>query len=306
MSSVTCKAAKAFLASAASALVLAGAAFAAEENIAVGLGRTTGSGLRMREYPSTESAVLYKMEKGTTISILDEVEDGWYHVSFDGKTGYVSADYLKELSGDVKAYAKVNGQGVNVRQAPSQYSDVKQVIDKGAYVTVTGYDNGFFAVKCKYGTVGYIRSDYLDLTNTDGSVSSSSSSAKSSIGGGVVATAMKYKGYRYVYGGASPSGFDCSGFTMYVMAKQGVSLPHSASSQWTGSKGTRIYKMSALQPGDLVFFRIGSTKKAASHVGIYIGNNQMIHASSSRTGVIVSSLNSGSYIRSFVGGKRFL
>ena len=310
MSHFTCKAAKMFLFTALSAALMTGAASAVEQDMAVGLGKTTGSGLRMREQPTTEADVVYKMEKGTTLAILDGYEDGWYHVTYNGKTGYVSAEYLAQLDGEaeVKTYARVNGEGVFVRSAASEDSDVLNVIDDKAYVTVLGLENGYYKVKCKYGTEGYIRSDYMNLTDNNGESSGSSSkSSGSSIGNSAVSIAMQYKGYRYVYGGSSPRGFDCSGFTMYVYGKLGISLPHSASSQLTGSYGTRVYSMSALQPGDLAFFRFSGAarNKAASHVGIYIGNGQLLHASSSRTGVIISSLNSGNYKRCFVGGKHF-
>ena len=135
----------------------------------------------------------------------------------------------------------------------------------------------------------------MDLT-TSSTVSSNS---------GFVDTAKKYLGTRYVYGGAAPGGFDCSGFTMYVYKQHGYSLPHSASAQWQSGIGTRVYSISELQPGDLVFFNDPSRSagKACSHAGIYVGNGQIIHSSSSRSkGVIISDLTSGYYNTYFVGG----
>ena len=298
MSHFVCKAARVFLFSAVSAVMMAGFASAAESNIAVAVGQTTGSGLRAREYPTTDADVVFKMEKGTTLAILDGSEEGYI--------GYVSADYLKELGdGEIKTYARVNEAGIYVRSGPSMSAEVLEIIDSGAYVTVTGFEDGWYEVTCKYGTVGYIRSDHLDMTDNNGTTTVKSSAKGSS----VAATALKYKGYRYIYGGSTPSGFDCSGFTMYVYKQYGISLPHSASSQWTNSTGTRVYSMSKLQPGDLVFFRDPrrvQRGKACSHVGMYIGDGKMIHASSSKTGVIVSSLYSGSYQKYFVGGKHIL
>ena len=107
-----------------------------------------------------------------------------------------------------------------------------------------------------------------------------------------------------MYGGSSPSGFDCSGFTMYIFAQVGVKLPHGATSQL--SYGASVSR-SELQPGDLVFFNDPSRNKgkACSHAGIYIGNGQHVHASSSRNGgVITSDLTSGYYNTYFVGGLR--
>ena len=118
-------------------------------------------------------------------------------------------------------------------------------------------------------------------------------------------TANQYLGTRYSYGGASPSGFDCSGFTMYVYSQHGYSLPHSATSQWQSGLGSRVYSIGELQPGDLVFFNDPSRNagKACSHAGIYVGGGQFIHSSSSRSnGVIISDLTSGYYNTYFVGG----
>jgi peptidoglycan DL-endopeptidase CwlO len=114
--------------------------------------------------------------------------------------------------------------------------------------------------------------------------------------GGVVGIAMQYLGTPYVWGGASPSGFDCSGFVMYVYAQVGVSLPHSSYAQY--GAGVSV-SMSELQPGDLVFFY------GLGHVGIYIGGGNFIHAPHTGDVVKISSL-SGSYASSFSGARRIL
>ena len=112
--------------------------------------------------------------------------------------------------------------------------------------------------------------------------------------GGVVGIAMHYLGTPYVWGGASPSGFDCSGFVMYVFAQVGVSLPHSSYSQYGyGSPVSR----SQLQPGDLVFF------DGLGHVGIYVGGGSFIHAPHTGDVVKISSL-SGWYASTYVGARR--
>jgi cell wall-associated NlpC family hydrolase len=112
--------------------------------------------------------------------------------------------------------------------------------------------------------------------------------------GGVVGIAMRYLGIPYVYGGASPSGFDCSGFVMYVYAQVGVSLPHNAAMQY--GYGTPVDR-SQLQPGDLVFFN------GLGHNGIYIGGGQFIHSPHTGDVVKISSL-SGWYDSTWVGAKR--
>jgi cell wall-associated NlpC family hydrolase len=118
--------------------------------------------------------------------------------------------------------------------------------------------------------------------------------APPNVHGGVVGIAMRYLGVPYRWGGASPSGFDCSGFVMYVFAQIGVSLPHSSYAML--GMGTPV-SMSQLQPGDLVFFSGGS------HMGIYIGGGQFIHAPHTGDVVKISSL-SGYYSSAWTGGRR--
>jgi peptidoglycan DL-endopeptidase CwlO len=113
--------------------------------------------------------------------------------------------------------------------------------------------------------------------------------------GGVVGIAMQYLGIPYVWGGSSPSGFDCSGFVMYVFAQIGVPLPHYTGSQY--ALGTPVSR-SQLQPGDLVFFG------GLSHVGIYIGGDSFIHSPHTGDVVKISSMSSGWYGSSFDGGRR--
>ena len=274
------------------AMLLAATALAAD--IATGAGCTTGSSLRLRAEPSTSASVVTTLDKSVAVAILDDSVDGWYKIAYNGSTGYVSADYLNVDQDNVfTTYGRVNSDGVNVRSDASTDSSVLATIEEDAIVTVNGLVDGWYDVTCEYGTEGYIRSDFLDLTE--------SSSSNSDI----AATAKQYLGTGYVYGGASPRGFDCSGFTMYVYSQHGYSLPHSATSQWQSGLGTRVYSISELQPGDLVFFNDPSRNagKVCSHAGIYTGDGQFIHSSSSRSGgVIVSSLTSGYYNTYFVGG----
>jgi cell wall-associated NlpC family hydrolase len=113
--------------------------------------------------------------------------------------------------------------------------------------------------------------------------------------GGVVGVAMQYLGVPYVWGGASPSGFDCSGLIMYAYAQVGVSLPHHAASQY--AMGVAVSK-DQLQPGDLVFFN------GLGHAGIYIGGGQFIHAPHSGDVVKISSLSDSWYAATWVGARR--
>ena len=290
------KAAKVLVLSAATTLLLAVSALAAEGDIAVGAGATTGSSLRMRAEASTSSSIITTLDKNVAVAVLDDTLDGWYNVSFDGNSGYVSADFLQIDQDNIfQSYGRANADGVNVRSSASTDGEVLASVNSGTIVTVTGLVDGWYSVTCQYGTEGYIRSDFVDLTAS--SISSSNSS--------IISFAKQYLGTRYSYGGASPSGFDCSGFTMYVYKQFGYSLPHTATGQWQSGIGTKVYSIGALQAGDLVFFNDPSRNagKACSHAGIYIGGGQFIHSSSSKSnGVIISDLTSGYYNTYFVGG----
>lgn len=288
------KAVKVALISGLSVFLLGATALAAEGEIAIGAGCTTGSSLRMRAEASTDSSIVTTLDKSVAVAILDDSIDGWYKISYNGNTGYVSGDYLTVDQDNIfTTYGRVNASGVNVRSDPSTESSSLATVDEGTIVTINALVDGWYDVTCEYGTEGYIRSDFLDLTES------------ASDNSDIVATAKQYLGVRYVYGGASPSGFDCSGFTIYIYKQYGYSLPHTATGQWQSGLGTRIWGISALQPGDLVFFNdpARNAGKACSHAGIYIGNGQFIHSSSSSSGgVIISDLTSGYYNTYFVGG----
>lgn len=300
MTQLASKAAKALVLSFMTVLLMTASTLAAEEDMAIAAGTTTGSSLRLRESASTSSAILTHLDKDTTVAILDDSVSGWYKIAYNGQTGYVSADFLSKDSDHVfESYARVNGDRVNVRAGASTNDKVLASIDTGTIVTVNGLVDGWYDVTCKYGTEGYIRSDFLDLAN------SADATAPSASGNSIVDTAMKHMGVRYVWGGSSPKGFDCSGFTMYIYQQFGYSISHSAATQWLSGPGTQVWSISALQPGDLVFFNDPSRSngKACSHAGIYIGNSQFVHASSAKSGVIISDLSSGYYNRYFVGGR---
>jgi peptidoglycan DL-endopeptidase CwlO len=115
----------------------------------------------------------------------------------------------------------------------------------------------------------------------------------------VVGIAMQYIGVPYVWGGASPSGFDCSGLVMYVFAQVGISLPHYTVAQWNYPDSVSVPR-NALEPGDLVFFA------GLGHVGIYVGGGNFIHAPHTGSSVRIDSLNGGWYSSEYDGAKRIL
>ncbi len=129
--------------------------------------------------------------------------------------------------------------------------------------------------------------------------SAPSSSSRSSA---VVRVAFNQVGSRYVWGASRPGAFDCSGFTSYVMRQMGVTLPRTSRAQFNVG---RAVSRNALLPGDLLFFQ-GPGGGGVGHVGIYIGNNRMVHASTPSTGVIVSSLSERYYVSHYIGARRVL
>ena len=255
-------------------------------------------GLRLRNASSTDAAVLETIPDGSQIEVSGITESGWYQVSFQDTQGYVSTDYVV-LSETVElptvsepVYGKVTEGPLNVRSAPSTDSEKVDSFSTGKVLTILETLDGWYKVE-----EGYVSADYVTIIDAAEAASSGSASE-------VVDLAMQYLGYPYCYGGSSPSGFDCSGFVRYVYSQFGCSLNRTASAQM--SNGTSV-SMSELQPGDLVFFlKSGSGTSRASHVGIYIGGGQFIHASTSSTGVIISDMDSAYYTTGFVGGRRIL
>ena len=121
--------------------------------------------------------------------------------------------------------------------------------------------------------------------------------------GGMVDFAMEYIGVPYLYGGSTPKGFDCSGFTKYVMDHFGVSLPRSSADQF--EVGVSV-SLSELQTGDLVFYTASATSSRISHVGLYIGNGQFIHATQPGDTVKVSNLSDSWRVDKYAGARRVL
>ena len=280
-------------------------AFAAE--LSSGVGTVTASALKLRAEASTTSACLTLLPKGTSVVVEDDSIAGWYKVNHEGVTGYLSSEYVSfSISGSAKlGNGKVTGNDVNVRSAASTSASRLGSLNKGDVVAVTGIDNGWYKISFN-GKTGYVRSDYMTIIKEALSyrgTEAAAASAASSKGSEIVAYAKQYLGVKYVYAGASSKGFDCSGYTMYVMKHFGYNLPHTATGQM--GYGTSVAK-SALQPGDLVFFCDPSRSggKAASHVGIYIGSNQFIHASSGGGKVQIDSLSKAYYAKYYVGARR--
>ena len=278
---------------------------------ASGVGTVDTDALRLRNEANTTSTILATASKGDTVVILEDAGNGWYKVDYNTVEGYMSSEYLTvSTQADVTigyGLVQADGSTLNVRSGPGTSYDKVATLSDNAVVTIVGIDNGWYKIKISSGTVGYVSSEYMvtckDSAGSRGDGTTAvAATSNSSMGQQVVAYAKQFMGVPYVYGGNGPNSFDCSGFTSYIYRHFGYTLNRTASTQL--SNGTAVSK-SELQPGDLVFFRY-NTSYPASHVGIYIGNGQFIHASTNKYQVQIDQLNTGHYANVYIAARRIL
>ncbi|MDG0873474.1 NlpC/P60 family protein [Paenibacillus thiaminolyticus] len=187
--------------------------------------------------------------------------------------------------------AEVNGNTVSMGSAPMSYKDSTYV----PFRFLLGQLQLSFTWDAEQ------MKDIPRINRSRGEVQTASARASEDKAAAILNTARSYLGVPYVWGGTSPSGFDCSGYVSYVFRKHGIELPRTSRAMYSSSGS----KVSSLQPGDLVFF--ASNGKTISHVGIYIGDNKYINASSGSAGsVTITSLSSAWSSRTYVGAKRVL
>ena len=301
MPSITRALRTALLGSVLSALCVVGASAAC-----VGAGTVTADALRLRSEANTESSILATATLGDTVVVLEEAEDNWYKVDYLSIEGYMSGEYLDIApQADVAigyGVVQTDGATLNVRTGPSTDCELVTVLYPGTVVTINGVDNGWYKIS-HGGATGYVSSDYMVTckdsagSRGDGAVVTSSSP----MGQQVVEYAKQSLGKPYVWGGNGPNSFDCSGFTKYVYAHFGYTLNRTASAQL--SNGVSVSR-SELQPGDLVFFYNGRVSTPVSHVGIYVGDGQFIHASTNTYAVQYDSLYSNHYNNTYVYARR--
>ena len=265
-------------------------------------GTVTADVLNVRSGPSTSYSITTKLYKGNKVEIL-ETSNGWHKIkTSNGTTGWVSASYISILQGSnsQSSYkATVNATSLNVRSGASTSYSVITKLSKGTVVDVIeSASNGWKKIKTSNGTTGWVSGQYL----TTGVVSQPSTPSTNKVQA-VVDLAHKQIGKPYVWGAEGPNSFDCSGLTYYVYKNAaGITLPRNSRSQYGVGKAV---SKSNLQAGDLIFSSTDGTGNI-THVAIYVGNGQMIHAPRSGKNVEKVSMNTSYWNKAYVGARRIL
>ncbi len=269
--------------------------------------------VNIRQSSSTDSAVVGTISNNGLV-VVEEKGEEWSLVSSGSCKGYIKNEFML-FGSDAKAYAEANLSKVveittaslRVRTEGSEESEIITSVSQGSKYDILELGAEWTKIQVDSYTSGYVKNDYICVTyntvyadpvksqpesNSGSTGSTEAPSAPvdvptSATGDSVASYAVQFVGNPYVYGGTSlTEGADCSGFVMRIYADFGYSIPRTADVQATA--GTEV-SLSALYPGDLVFYDHGTG--SIDHVALYIGNNQVVHASTSRTGIIISDIN---------------
>ena len=262
-----------------------------KENAELGYGKVNGTCVNLRSGPSTTNKAVGQANVGDKVYIIG-LNTGWYKVIWSGKICYIRSDFvdLTEIPYENKDSSK----------SPLFFRGGKSTGTPVSAAALNGSTTGSNTGSNNNTNAGSSNNTNTETNTGNNTNTNTGSNTSSDLGAKIVSTAEQYLGVPYVWGGASPSGFDCSGLVYYVLKTLGLSPYRTPADLY--KQGTYVAKED-LQPGDIVFFQ-GTYKAGISHVGIYVGNGKFIH--SPHTGAVVSyaDLNSTYYTQHYYGARR--
>ena len=289
-------------------LFFTSAAFAASEKTGI----ITENAVNFRASPDISSRILNQLNKGTKVSVAAS-EGDWYKVNYSDATGWVNGNYITVRDEKIST-GVVNADVLNVRSDSNTSSEILTKLRKGDMVEIFEQSGDWYRISIAEDRYGWIHMDYITIreekisrgaeetlqTPAEDPVAEANTDFRQQI----VDYSKKLLGIKYVYGGSSTKGFDCSGFVCFVYRKFGMTLPRA--SRDMGKAGDAV-KKADLQMGDLVFFDTNGGLNGINHVGIYIGDSKFIHASSSLgRKVTISSLNDKYYSKTYMRARDYL
>ena len=270
----------------------------------------TATSLNVRSGAGTSYSVITKLSKGTVVDVIESASNGWKKIKTSGgTTGWASGDYLTtgsagnsstDNSTSQTSYkATVNTDSLNMRKGAGTSYSVITKLSKGTVVDVLeSASNGWKKIKTSNGTIGWVSGSYL----ANGVVEQPSTPSTNKVQA-VIDLAHKQLGKSYVWGAEGPNSFDCSGLIYYVYKNAaGITLPRTSSAQY--SAGVAVSR-SNLKAGDLIFSSTDGTGNI-THVAIYVGDGQMIHAPRNGKNVEKVSISNSYWNKAYVGARRVL
>ncbi|MBE7119509.1 SH3 domain-containing protein [Bacillus cereus] len=274
--------------------------------------------LRVRTGPAAYHSVIGGVLNGTTLNVVGS-ENGWFKVNYQGKTGYVSSEFVKFVKGGTATPEQpkqpeqgaigdyyINASALNVRSGEGTNYRIIGALPQGQKVQVISENSGWSKINYN-GQTGYIGTRFLSKTPVGGAVdnkpndnqnnnqnNNNNNTNNSGDSSSLLAYAKSMQGVPYVWGGTSANGVDCSGYIYHVFKKFG----HNISRQSVAGYWSSLPQTSSPQPGDLIYFK-DTYKAGPSHMGIYLGGGSFIQ--SGDKGVAIVSLNNSYWSKHFLG-----
>lgn len=275
--------------------------------------------------PLINTSIITVVENETIAKVLTNIND-WMYVSSDIYSGWVRREKIENENTNInneqnnievkniennnenknpvqEKIGYISGSDVNFRREPSTSGEIISTLTLNKEIVILERDNRWVKIKVN-NEIGYVSATYISdtkVTTTSRGAASRKTVVSSNTttnvpsnpdGSNIVEYAKQFLGCRYVYGGTTPEGFDCSGFTQYVFNHFGKSINRVSSAQ--ANNGVEVNKLT-MEPGDLICFSNSSGSSNIGHVGIYIGNGQFIHSANSRKGVIISNVDGAGF-----------